>query len=587
MTDCGMLFPQANHHRDAITLPDFWEFRFDPDDIGRDAGWGNGFDDARLIAVPASWNDIFADERDYLGAGWYQVTFRHGPPWEGRIHTVRFDSVSYYADVWLNGHHLGRNVGAHLPFEFETTDALQVGDNRLVVRVDGQLDNTTVPGAPSGPNRGFGNAANSMFDMMAGMMGSYPRANFDFFPYAGIHRKVYLEHRPSSGIGTVAVDADMHGTVTMDASCIGDVDEVRISVLGEQTTGAVADGAAALTMSVPDPALWGIGQPNLHELSIEAIVGGQVVDSYLMDIGFRTVEVSGHEIHLNGESIELLGFGRHEDFPIHGRGYDPAVMIKDFSLMDWMGANSFRTSHYPYCEEQLQLADRLGVLVVSESPAVSFRFDDDDGLSVRLDQWRQDLDRLVARDRNHPSVVMWSVANEPMDFVPEAGDLITEMIDRVKALDDTRPVFVESPLSHKVESHYSSDIVALHAYPGWYGNQGQLEDGLLHLRTQLAELAEQGKPIMITEIGADTIAGHHAQPPEMFSEEYQNALVVGVMDIMEETDAFVGLQWWNLCDFKTGQGIIRPKALNHKGLFTRERRPKMAAHTVRERWTRP
>src|SRR6516165_12491811 len=95
-----------------------------------------------------------------------------------------------------------------------------------------------------------------------------------------------------------------------------------------------------------------------------------------MKIGIRTVEVRGTELLLNGKPVFLKGFGKHEDFVLHGRGLDLVVLVRDFELLKWIGANSFRTSHYPYAEETLQLADEHGLLVIAETPAVSLTFSD-------------------------------------------------------------------------------------------------------------------------------------------------------------------------------------------------------------------
>ncbi|MGI9614249.1 MAG: sugar-binding domain-containing protein, partial [Acidimicrobiales bacterium] len=151
-----MLYPQANQFRMATRFPDFWEFRLDPEDAGLADGWSAGFDGGRPIAVPASWNDLFEDGRDVLGPAWYQVAFRSGggrPGWE---QVIRFDSVSYQADVWLNGDPVGGHRGAHLPFECPIDAGLREGENRLVVRVDGRLDRTTVPGGPQAKPGGTG-----------------------------------------------------------------------------------------------------------------------------------------------------------------------------------------------------------------------------------------------------------------------------------------------------------------------------------------------------------------------------------------------------------------------------------------------
>ncbi|MCB9159310.1 MAG: hypothetical protein H6644_05535 [Caldilineaceae bacterium] len=140
---------------------------------------------------------------------------------------------------------------------------------------------------------------------------------------------------------------------------------------------AFSAGAAESVLRVPDAKLWGPGHPHLYALTVTLEDGDAVLDRYTLDVGIRTVAVEGHQILLNGAPIFLTGFGRHEDFPVHGRGYDLPVMVKDHELLRWIGANSYRTSHYPYAEEQLQLADRLGILVIDETPAVGLFFEGD------------------------------------------------------------------------------------------------------------------------------------------------------------------------------------------------------------------
>ena len=128
-----------------------------------------------------------------------------------------------------------------------------------------------------------------------------------------------------------------------------------------------------------------------------------------------------------------------------GRGYLPALIVKDYALMRWTGANSFRTSHYPYSEQMLELADRLGFLVIDEIPAVGLYFRED-GLEKRTALCRQYVRELLRRDRNHPSVIMWSLANEPHSATALARPFFEQICRDAKALDPTRPVTVASLL---------------------------------------------------------------------------------------------------------------------------------------------
>src|SRR5262249_20577713 len=123
---------------------------------------------------------------------------------------------------------------------------------------------------------------------------------------------------------------------------------------------AIQNGKALVELTVPNAALWGPGEPNLYRLDAEIVRAGSVVDRYTLKTGIRTVEVKGDSLLINGKPVFLKGFGRHEDFPVAGRGYVAPLIIRDYSLMKWVNANSFRTTHYPYSEQMMDLADELG-----------------------------------------------------------------------------------------------------------------------------------------------------------------------------------------------------------------------------------
>ena len=187
-------------------------------------------------------------------------------------------------------------------------------------------------------------------------------------------------------------------------------------------------GRAGVSISVPQARFWSPEDPYLYDLSVTLADNGRVVDRYILEIGIRTVEVNGNQILLNGEPIFLKGFGRHEDFYVHGKGLNIPLIVKDYDLLKWVGANSYRTSHYPYSEEEMHMADREGILIIDEIPAVSLQFDDGpENINIRLEQCKNQLRDLIERDKNHPSVIMWSVANEPMP--PDMVARLTGEID--------------------------------------------------------------------------------------------------------------------------------------------------------------
>ncbi len=572
-----MLYPQTNRHRQVTDLSGFWDFRTDPAAV---ADYGSGFTDGQPIAVPASWNDQINDLRDYLGVAWYQTKFHLPWGWQGQRIFIRFDSVNYLAEVWLNGGKIGQHEGGHLPFEFDITDLVQAEDNVLVVRVDGELTPDRVPpgNIPPDPKAPFG-----------GFLRNHPASAFDFFPFCGIQRPVLLYAVPQPAITDITVVTDIEGTTgtvevkvpnpsaaTLRATLRGNGAEI-----GETFTGDSA------TITVDNAAFWSPDAPNLYDLTVEYIQGESAIDSYTLSIGIRTIAVNGDQLLLNGQPIKLTGFGRHVDFPITGRGYVPAVIIRDYEIMEWIGANSFRTSHYPYSEQMLDLADRLGFLVIDETQAVGLYFGED-GLEKRTALCQKYTRELIARDKNHPSVIMWSIANEPFNNDEKAGPFFRDLYDQVKAQDATRPVTVVNVMmipGPDEPTFEFVDVLCMNRYNGWYAQSGNIAAGVAALEQELdATHAQFNKPIILAEFGADTLPGWHSEPSEMFSEEYQAELLAAYVELLNRKPYVVGQHVWNLCDFKTSQGLVRTASMNFKGVFTRDRRPKMAAHRLRKLW---
>ena len=560
-----------NRYRQLIDLSGFWDFRFDPKDEGLNSRWQNGFEDELPIAVPASWNEQFADFRDFLGPSWYQRDIFIPPEWSEKKIFLRFGSVNYISDVWLNGKKIGNHEGGHLPFEFDITDKINFENDKLIVRVDGTLKKEHVP--PSGRQL------------------NYPHTNFDFFPYCGIHRPVFLYNIPKFGITDLTVITTIdgeRGNVQVKINK-GDNQEVKalITISGHKSNiskEVLFEGHTVTeTLIVEKAALWSPESPNLYDLKVELSQKEKIYDSYSLPIGIRTIEVKGTQILLNGNPIYLKGFGRHEDFPVVGRGFLPALIIKDFSLLKWIGANSFRTSHYPYSEQMMDLADRLGFMVINETPAVGLTFISN-YYNQHLELCQQYIRDLVRRDKNHPSVIMWSLANEPGKS-NKSKEFFKQLYETAIKEDQTRPVTLVSMVGASEKAFEFLDVVCLNRYNGWYVQSGRIDEGIEVLSEELDKIhAKYKKPMILSEFGTDTLPGCHSQPPEMWSEEYQVEFIKKYIALLKTKNYVVGEHIWNMCDFKTSQGILRAGGLNHKGVFTRDRRPKLAAHLLRKLW---
>jgi len=589
------LYPQQNAHRSICDLGGLWSFKLDPQEIGEKDGWFRDLPAPRNIAVPASWNEQFEDTRDYLGIAWYSKRIVVPPAWRGQKIMLRFGSATYAAKVWIDGKPVGSHLGGHLPFEFDVSALVSWGaPTTIAVQVENKPSPTRVPPAATNPET----TANT-----------YPDVTYDFFPYCGLDRPVLLYSVPPLHIADVTVVTSIDGSDGVIDATIAASDkwsgrgELRLETGTEPLTADLTfkNGAAQASIRVRKARLWNPDDPFLYPLSITLADGDSIRDAYTLDVGIRTVEVRGDRLLLNGEPITLTGFGKHEDFPINGRGLNIPLLIRDHELLRLVGANSYRTSHYPYSEEAMDLADRLGVLVIDETPAVSLNFADTPELVARrLEQCQRALDELITRDKNHPSVILWCVANEPMAGSPsasagaappaavEAGTrFFKTLYDQVRAKDASRPVTLVGIGGGPVEWLALFDVTSINRYYGWYSFGGRLDQAAAALGKELDALHQRlGKPVLITEFGADTVAGSHSQPEEMWTEEYQVEFLRRYLDTAASRPFVAGLHVWNFADFKTGQGILRMAGLNQKGVFTRDRRPKLAAHFLRSRWRR-
>lgn len=255
---------------------------------------------------------------------------------------------------------------------------------------------------------------------------------------------------------------------------------------------------------------------------------GRLVDAREMDIGIRKVEVKSDGFYVNDEKIYLQGFSRHECFPILGKAVKGAVLRRELDTLKRMGANIFRTSHYPHCRETYELADRLGLMVIDEFCFLGGNAEREGQEKVRQ-RGKQMLEELIRRDRNHPSVVIWSVGDEPANRIPEVAEFVRQLMDHARTLDPTRPVMFcgcdfdwAGDPDKKGEAIIEdlavgdSDIMDIHNYPGWYDNFGQLDVGVEKF-SKIIDLLyrKHRKPIMVGEFGAGAISGLHSDPPEM------------------------------------------------------------------------
>ena len=602
-----MLYPVLTQSRLLSDLSGVWDFKLD-NGKGFDEKWYEApLKDADTMPVPASYNDLKegADFRDHYGWVFYQRNISVPAYVKSQRIVLRCAAVTHYAKIYLNGKLICEHKGGFLPFEVELNDVLEDGDNLLTIAVNNVIDYTTLP---------VGGKANMMSGMMGGIgAGASDKPqnnpNFDFFNYCGITRPVKIYTTPKTYINDITVVSDIDfGKSEPSAVLAYDVDikgddkdstSCKVEVFdAEGKKVAEADGATG-KIELENVHLWQPLNAYLYQIKVTA---GE--DVYTLPYGVRSVRVDGIKFLINERPFYFKGYGKHEDTFPNGRGINLPMNTKDISIMKWQHANSFRTSHYPYSEEMMRLCDEEGIVVIDETPAVGINlqfggganfngqkigtFDKEHG--VQTQEHHKDVIRdMISRDKNHACVVMWSIANEPDSSAEGAYEYFKPLYDLARELDpQKRPctlVSVQMGTAPDTDcSSKLSDVICLNRYYGWYFGGPDLDVSEKALRKELDAWRSIGKPVMFTEYGADTVSGLHDTTSVMYTEEYQVEYYEMNNKVFDEYEFVVGEQAWNFADFATSQSLLRVQG-NKKGLFTRDRKPKMVAHYFRKRWS--
>ncbi|NLK11900.1 MAG: beta-glucuronidase [Staphylococcus equorum] len=587
-----MLYPVINKYRSIIDLNGIWDFKIEGVDDQIDVT--RPLDTDLVMAVPGSYNDqgVTSDIRNHVGNVWYERTFTIPNVLRNERVVLRFGSATHKATVYIDGKEVTSHQGGFLPFEVDFDSEFGSGQHRLTVCVNNILDETTLP---------VGEYSETINN--DGKIIKKNSPNFDFFNYAGLHRPVKIYTTPKVYIEDIEIvpevlenSAKVQYKVTTNEA----VPTIVVKLRDEKDNIVAETSGAEGIIEVDNPHLWQPLNAYLYHLEVTLLDNDQVIDTYAERFGIRSVEVREGQFLINGEPFYFKGFGKHEDAYYSGRGMNEVTNVLDFNLMKWIGANSFRTSHYPYSEEMMRLADEQGIVIIDETTAVGVHLNFSAILSgtTTRDTFKEIgtkeaheavIKDLIERDKNYACVVMWSVANEPASTEKGAKAYFEPLVNLARACDpQQRPVTIVTILTSQPDTCEVQDLVdvlCLNRYYGWYTQSGDLEAAKEALRTELDGWSEKqpGKPIMFTEYGADTIAGMHAINDELFTEEYQIRYYEANHEVIDNYPQFIGEQTWNFADFETSSGIIRVQG-NKKGIFTRERRPKAVAHYFKKRW---
>ena len=465
-----------------------WSFAPDPDDRGRAAGWERGTAawegaEAGEIVVPYPWESAASGvAREWLPVGWYARRIERPAQWPADERTiVCFGAVHHAAEVWCGGVLAGTHVGGSVPFDVDVTELLdERGAAELVVRVEAPLDKGAIP---------------------HGKQRSRPADPYDscaFTASSGIWQSVWLESRPATHVADVALrpDATLDGfdvAVALTGPALADA-TLTLEVVAEPPNDAAAeraaagqtvatavvpvDGAARIETHLPiaDARLWSPGDPHLYRVEVR-LASGEGEDRVATYGGLRRIEVDGERLLLNGEQLYVRGVldqGYWHDSGLAAPSEE--ALRRDLELARAAGFNLVRKHIKLEDPRWLHLADRMGMLVWAEPPCTS-RWSEEGAAAFEAQ-----LEPMVRRDGNHPSIVIWGLYNEEWGLDWDvAGDsakqeAVRRARRRLQMLDSTRPIVDNSGWAH-----VETDLVDWHRYEesvaGWREHVAGIADG--------------------------------------------------------------------------------------------------------------
>lgn len=404
------------------------------------------------------------------GIGYYRKTFSYQNAWQDKQVLVTFDGVMSNSEVWVNGQSLGKRPNGYVGFTYDLTPHLQPGENLLVVRAD----NSAQP-------------------------------NSRWYTGCGIYRNVWLIVKNKIAVaenGTFVFANDVNSdlaeleveTIVENTTLNDEKIQIKLEIYNpsgekfaeevvEQKLGKQDSKTVRRKIEVKNPTLWSIDSPNLYVLVTKIISGSQVLDTYKTAFGIRDIRFEIKTgFWLNGENIKIKGVNNHHDGGPVGAAVPDDVLHRRLQILKEMGCNAIRTAHNPFSPEFYSMCDSMGFLVMDEVfdewiaswPWVKYQNQGKvkHGYHKHFEAWAQkDLEDIIQRDRNHPSIFMWSVGNEIPDQCYAEGPVrLTPLLETVHALDPTRPVTAGCCFMHLANESGFSSLLDVAGYNGGGGS---------------------------------------------------------------------------------------------------------------------
>jgi len=499
-------YPRPDFQRDNwLNLNGTWAFAFDPNQVGLEQKWFDPNSEAfqKSIIVPFAWQSTLSGiaEPSQYNVAWYRRAFTVPETWADQHVVLHFGAVDYQAQVWVNSQLVGKHEGGYIPFEFDITDRLITGENQVVVRVEDPADLTEIPHGKQSSNP------------------PNPWDDVDFTTVSGIWQTVWLEARPAAHITQVHITPDVPNSRAMIAvkveSPLTQNVELQITVQSpdkrtvSHSQPIVLDKTNigqtfTITIDLSSPLLWEPETPYLYYVDLKLSTPDQSSDVLHTYFGMRSIEVSGSNILLNGHPIYLrsaLVQGYWSD-GLYTAPSDEALK-SDITLAKQMGFNGLRMHLKIEDPRWAYWADQLGMLLWNDIPCpVKFT-------SLARERLTRDLQAMIERDYNHPSIVIWSPYNESwgLEFRSDVDvqQYLSDLYKQIKDWDPTRLIVDNSGWRH-----VRTDIADSHKYTdntyAWNDYLSQLETSPMEV-TVLGHpfFAEGqvygGQPLMVSEYG--------------------------------------------------------------------------------------
>jgi beta-glucuronidase len=515
------------------------------------------FEGGPTLNVPGDFNTQMTELAYEEGTVWYKKTFDYKKNPQKRLF-LHFGAVNYLADVYLNGKKLGSHEGGFTPFQFELTSEVMEGPNSIVVRVNNQR-----------------------------VQDGLPALGFDWFNYGGITRDVNLIETNSSFIEDYFIQLkkksfkEISGWIQLNGN--KGSEKIRVSIPELKVDyQAESDqyGRAPVNFSGKFE-LWSPQNPKLYRVIVQSDA-----DTIEEQIGFRSIEVDGTHILLNGKPIFLKAVDIHEERPMKAARANSKADAE--VLLGWakeLGCNLVRLAHYPHNEYMVRLAEKMGLMVWDEIPVYQH-------IEFALPSVRQKMNlmmnEMVRRDRNRCGVVVWSLSNETSPSAPDRNQSLIELSKLCRLQDSTRLVTAvinsqgyENNVLKVWDTLYRYfDIMSINEYLGWYVPwQGKPEDTKWNLVYQ--------KPIFISEFGGEAkygSTGGAKDEASSWSEEYQEQIYKDQIKLFNVTPNLAGVCAWLLVDYRS-PGRMHPvyqQGYNRKGLLSEKGEKKKAWYILKQ-----